>query len=89
MNYKESLLNMIDIAIDNKSKYIAVVVVNANSKGRELIINPTDNFDYKKEYYNNAYDDTLKLKACKDISIVAFAHDSDLSQLAYKLRYWL
>jgi len=36
----------------------------------EIIINSKNNLDYKKQYYNEAYTDDMRLKNNKDIRIV-------------------
>lgn len=69
---KENLINTFIQAKEQNAKYIIIQTQNKNCKGLETIINPISNVDYKIDYYTNAYDNDLFLKANKDIRIINF-----------------
>ena len=62
-------------AIEKRSKYIGIRVEMADFEKSEIIINPTENFTKKLEYYRLAYNDDLKLKNAPDkIKIIGFTY---------------
>lgn len=61
---------MVDAIALRKSFYIKVKA--AGCKHPEMIINPWENLEYKKEYYMFAYDNNLCLKDAPNIKIVEF-----------------
>lgn len=67
---KNKLIEMFELAKKNNAQYVGVRIKVPNMKKAETILNPKENFDKKLEYYLNAYDDNLKLKANPDIIIV-------------------
>lgn len=77
----KDLENCFKYAATNKAKFIAVAVKNEDSKGNEIIINPTVNFKDKLAYYKKAYDDNLVLKNCNKISITNFAFGNSFYQI--------
>ena len=81
---KFELVNMFISAIEQEYKYIVVYVQVKNSKSPEIIINERSNFKEKLDYYVNAYDDDLKLKACNDISILNVKKINSFSELDKK-----
>ena len=67
---KQKLIDTFNYAIDNNYKFIVLDLTVPNSDVYETIIVRNPNFKNKLEYYKNAYDDDLKLNACKDIEIM-------------------
>lgn len=61
-------------------KYIAIFIKMPGCDKPEIIINPSENFDSKLEYYMKAYNDDLTLKACNDISIVGMGRYKSLTE---------
>lgn len=61
--------------------WVGVIVKAKNCESSELIINPNVNFATKLEYYKNAYNDDLTLKACKDIKILGFTFADSLKEM--------
>lgn len=67
-------------AIENKDKYVAVVVTN-NCKEPEIIINPNSNFEEKLNYYKNAYSEDLTLKTFNKIKIIKYSSGNSIEEL--------
>lgn len=55
-----------------------IVVVEVKGSAPEIIINPKENFEKKREYYKNAYAEDLTLRVNQDIKIVGYNFLSDL-----------
>lgn len=72
MTLKEKLVSHIELAEKELYSIFAVMVTVPNCESYEVIINEAPNFKSKADYYRNAYDDELRLKACKDIKIVSW-----------------
>ena len=51
----------------------------------ESIINPSENFGTKLDYYKKAYDDNLNLKATKGIKITGAINGNDFAWLESSL----
>lgn len=66
------LINCFEAAKQQKSKYVAVKIHMEGFEKPEIIINSIENFDKKLEYYKNAYDEVLRLKAVPTIKIIGF-----------------
>lgn len=62
-----------DRQIDN-NKMMMITVRTPDSISDELIINLECNIDKKLEYYNEAYDDNLKLKTNPDVKITQYVY---------------
>lgn len=60
------------------AKWMIITVAGIGNKP-ETIINPNDNFESKLNYYANAYDEDLKLKANPNIKIISYDFVEDLS----------
>lgn len=71
-----SLQQVFETAIKNNSEYVAVKVSMSGFEGCEIIINPTNNFQAKLEYYKNAYNDNLTLKTFNGIKIIDATYGS-------------
>lgn len=76
---KQKLIDAFNHAIDNNYKFIVLDLTVPNSDVYETIIVRNPNFKNKLEYYKNAYDDDLKLNACKDIEIMHLTATNELS----------
>lgn len=66
---KSELMGIIEKAIEEDAKYIAVKV-RLKDYEPEIIINCRNNFQRKMNYYNLMYDDNLNLLTNKEIKIV-------------------
>lgn len=64
---KQEFLNNFD---RDDINVIRVFVRMPNCSKPEIIENPKENFKFKKDYYNNAYDNDLRLKSFNEIKIV-------------------
>jgi 3-oxoacyl-ACP reductase-like protein len=54
------------------AKYVGVAIQLPNAKGTEVIINSSENFDDKMNYYKNTYTDELNHKSVPDLKITGF-----------------
>jgi len=54
------------------SLYVGIQIETRGSEGLETIINPSENFDAKLEYYKSAYTNELVLNKFDGIKIVNF-----------------
>lgn len=68
----DNLIDTLFKAKEQEAKFFMVQIKTAGCSELETIINPIENVDAKINYYENAYDEDLKLKANKDIQIVNF-----------------
>lgn len=67
---KRDLMDCIKRAIKYSCKFIVVTIETRGSEAPEYIINPTENFVAKMDYYDKAYNDDLTLKSYDGIRIV-------------------
>lgn len=67
MTAKEQFLTGFD---EENASVIRVYIRIPGCPAPEMIENPKENFPFKKAYYEDAYDDSLHLKANRDIFIV-------------------
>lgn len=77
MTRKEQLMQCISHAIKYGMCYIGVVI-KLPSGCEELIVNKSQAFMEKMEYYDVAYDDDLKMINCPQIEILEFATGNSL-----------
>ena len=77
MTRKEQLIQCISHAMKYGMQYIGVVV-KLPSGCEELIVNKSQSFIEKIEYYDMAYDDDLKMIDCPDIEIIDFTTSNSL-----------
>lgn len=84
MTKKEQLLNSFDQAIELGHEIVAVLVEIEEYNIAEIIINFSENFEEKKEYYDNAYNDDLVHCKNENINIVDFYFASTSKQLYKK-----
>lgn len=66
-------------AIKFKKRYVGIVIKMDGFEKPELIINITDNFQEKLEYYKRAYNEDLTLKSFNGIKIVDFVASDCIS----------
>lgn len=76
MSRKEKLFDHFKKAIEHDVPFMLVCVDAPNLNEWEYIVNSISNYESKWEYYNNAYDDDLCLKANKNIKIVDYIFGS-------------
>lgn len=69
----------------NNAKYIGVLVETRGTDKPEIIINPSENFDFKLDYYKKAYNNDLVLKTFDGIRITRFDFGNTFSQLECSL----
>lgn len=69
-----NLENCFKAAKESGAKYVGVSISTRGNDGNEIIINPSENFDKKLEYYKSAYNDELVLKSYEGIKIVGFTY---------------
>lgn len=85
----ENLLKALEIcfmsAKHNNAKYVGVLIETRGSKAPEIIINPSENFDAKLEYYKKAYTEDLVLKSFDGIRIIGFDYGNTFGQLENSL----
>jgi predicted adenine nucleotide alpha hydrolase (AANH) superfamily ATPase len=78
----ESLENCFKQAAEHGFKYIGVAVRLPNTKEKEVIINPAQNFEAKLEYYQKNYDENLSHKAVGDsLRIVGFTFGNSFGEI--------
>lgn len=85
MRNLSELKDCFEEAIRLEAKFIGVLVTMPGVDCPELIINPTENFEYKLAYYSRAYTESLTLKTCKDILIITCAYGNSLEEVNAKL----
>jgi hypothetical protein len=85
----ESLNECFDYAIENQYRYVGVRIAIALTKA-EVIINPTENFEEKKAYYNHAYNENLRHKFAEgqDIRITGYAYADSFMEIESKLEFY-
>lgn len=69
----------------NNAKYIGILVETRGTSKPEIIINPSENFDFKLDYYKRAYNEDLVLKSFDGIRIIGFDYGNTFGQLEYSL----
>ena len=74
-------------AIENDANFFAVVIEIEGCDGKELIINPAENFEYKLDYYNRNYNEDLTLQFSKSVRIVDFTWGDTIEDIADSLEY--
>lgn len=78
----ENLVKCFNTAKEENYKYVGVAIVNEEYDGVEIIINSSENFDNKLDYYLKAYDDNLTLKAYNKIKILGFTFGNTFNSIA-------
>ena len=70
---KNNLINCFKAAKEENANFVGVLVQVEGNPLPELIINPSENFDSKLDYYKEVYNDNLEHKfADKNIKITGF-----------------
>lgn len=77
----EYLENCFKRALQLNMKYVAIALEMKGFEGREVIVNPTENFMTKLEYYKSTYDDKLNHKFAKGIKIVGFTFGNSFGSI--------
>lgn len=68
-------------AINLKAKFIAVKIKMEGFNKPEIIINQTENFRSKLNYYKKSYNNDLTLKSFFGIEIVDFCYGNDINSI--------
>lgn len=61
-------------AFDIRARYVGVKIEMEGFEEPEIIINQYENINSKLEYYKNAYNEDLTLKAFNGIKIIGFTY---------------
>lgn len=77
----DNLEIMIEKAKQENARFIALTIEMDGFPEKEIIVNPTANFDSKLEYYKKTYDHDLNHKYSKGIRIFGFTYGDNLSEL--------
>ena len=67
---KQQFINEFNYAIYNNYLYIGVVIYTEGNPTKELIVNHKLSFKNKYDYYLNAYDENMELKATKGKKVI-------------------
>lgn len=81
------LENVFNRAIELEEHYIGIRIETQGSNKPEIIINPTENFEAKLEYYKKAYNEDLTLKSFNGIKITGFMYGVDFAEIQDMLVY--
>ncbi|MGL5352152.1 MAG: helix-turn-helix domain-containing protein [Clostridium sp.] len=81
------LLDAMEVAISDQAPYFAVEIKTKGYSETELIINKTENFRAKADYYKNAYNKDLTLKTFDGIKIVSWLEADNLDDIQCDLVY--
>ncbi|HSQ89774.1 hypothetical protein [Romboutsia sp.] len=84
MSKKENLMECFKVAMDYMQKYVAILIGLPNNK-REVIIFERNAFLDKMNYYNNNYDDELKLIKSPEISVLDFCCSNEFGSIEIEL----
>lgn len=76
-----NLENCFHSASQNEKKYVGVLIEMPGFEKPEIIINPSDNFEKKIDYYRNTYDENLNHKHAPGIKIVGFTYGDNFDDL--------
>lgn len=68
-------------AMESSARYIGVKISMNGFPSDEVIINQTENFEKKLEYYKDTYDEGLNHKHAPGICIVGFNYADDFATL--------
>lgn len=75
------LENCFKVAKETNQKYIGVLIKMEGFEKPELIVNESENFERKLEYYKYSYNDDLTLKKCDSVKIIGYAFGSNLEDI--------
>lgn len=85
---KKEFLRYIDLLIET-GRDLVVSIKTSDLKEPELIFNPNNNLKAKRDYYENAYNDDLKLIAFNKIEITEYSGvGPDFYDLIGKVEEW-
>ena len=83
---KQRLIEYFEFAKTHNYEYVAVQIKMKDCKKPEIIINSKENFDFKLNYYLNAYNDKLELNHCTDIKIMNICIGNTLNDIEKMLK---
>lgn len=87
INRRTALNRIFQLAQVFNCKYVAVEIQVEGNEGLEVIINPTENFSKKLDYYENAYTKDLVLKNAQGIRIVDACFANSYDEIEGKFEY--
>lgn len=76
---RETFISRYMMAMDNKYKYVAVIIKDERNPKPEIIINMQESMENKFKYYLDAYDEDLRLKNCQHIRIIGVSFFDEFS----------
>lgn len=79
------LENCFKAAKEKGIRFVGVKIEMGGFPSPEIIINEYDNFDKKLEYYKNAYNENLELKAVNTIKIIGFTYGDTFEAIQHDL----
>lgn len=71
---KDKFISMFDVAQELESECVFVEINAVDAK--EVIVLPRESFEFKKEFYRNAYNDDLIHVMNEKVRITGFSHGS-------------
>lgn len=77
---KENLTQVFMAAQTEKAKFVGISVTVPGSNALEIIINPNENFEIKRKYYEEAYNDDLTHKNAP-LEIVGMTYGNTFSSI--------
>mgnify|MGYP003483509230 FL=1 len=80
---KAQFLEAFDLCIADKEVNLIVVAVEGVADYEELIINPRENFETKRTYYEETYNDDMRLSFKPEIGITWISGLGNFNELAY------
>lgn len=84
MTKKEEFIDFLRIVADNNDEgFVGVVVKLPDQETPELIINLPDALHQKANYFQNAYDEDLKLHLNPEVRILKYDFTLDFGSLEY------
>lgn len=70
-----------NVAKETNQKFVGVLIQMKGFEKPELIINESENFETKLEYYKKAYNEDLTLKTFNGIKIIGYAFGTSLDDI--------
>lgn len=81
-----NLINCFKAAENNNARYIGLAIRVPDAHEPEIIINLSENFEVKLDYYKKMYDEDLSHKAVGDIlQIIGFTYGNSFSDIEKEL----
>jgi hypothetical protein len=77
----ENLKNVFEAAKHHNAKYVGMLIEMPGIPKPEIIINESENFDSKLEYYLKTYDNELNHEYSRGVRIVGFTYGFSFSDI--------